>query len=161
MQPAGEASFERTYDAAPEIVWQAWTDPEMVKQWWGPQGVSIPECEIDLKVGGEIYIVMEAGEAMGPYKGTKWPMRGQFTAVEPNAKIAYNAKAWTEGQEPATTIEQTTEISFEDLGQGKTKVIVHAVITKAGPGAKMAVQGMQHGFNQQLDKLDKFLAANK
>ena len=84
-----EVEFERTYDASPETVWQAWTKPEMIKQWWGPNNVTIPECEVDLRVGGKIYIVMEAGEAMGPYKGTKWPMLGKFTVVEPNSKLSY------------------------------------------------------------------------
>jgi uncharacterized protein YndB with AHSA1/START domain len=36
MEPIKEVVFEITYDAPPEMVWQAWTDPEMVKQWWGP-----------------------------------------------------------------------------------------------------------------------------
>jgi uncharacterized protein YndB with AHSA1/START domain len=103
---------------------------------------------------------MEAGEAMGPYKGTLWPMQAEFTVVEPNAKLAYNAQAWTEGQKEETTIDQTTEITFAEEG-GKTKVNVKAAIYKTGPGAKMAVEGMQYGFTQQLDKLNGFLAAKK
>ncbi len=71
------------------MVWQAWTNPEKLKQWWGPDNVIIPECEVDLRVGGTFYIVMEAGEAMGPYKCTKWPMTATFTVVEPNMKLAY------------------------------------------------------------------------
>jgi uncharacterized protein YndB with AHSA1/START domain len=65
----------------------------MLKQWWGPDNVTIPACEVDLRVGGRIYIVMEAGEAMGPYKGTKWPMLGRYTVVESNNKLAYSVKA--------------------------------------------------------------------
>src|SRR5580704_17771040 len=98
MTPVKEVTFERIYDAPLAAVWQAWTDPQMLKQWWGPDNVSIPECEVDLRVGGEFYIVMEAGEAMGPHKGTKWPMRAKFTVVEMNSKLFYHAKAWTEGQ---------------------------------------------------------------
>src|SRR4051812_1250982 len=149
MQPIKEIEFERTYDASPEIVWQAWTDPEMLKQWWGPNDVTIPECEVDLKVGGRFYIVMEAGEAMGPYKGTLWPMQAEFSVVDPNSKIAYTAQAWTEGQKETTTIDQTTEITFAEEN-GKTKVNVKAAILKTGPGAGMAVQGMEDGFSQQL-----------
>ncbi|HEU5114471.1 MAG TPA: SRPBCC domain-containing protein, partial [Candidatus Paceibacterota bacterium] len=70
MKPIKEVTFERTYDVPKEKVWQAWTDPKTIKEWWGPDNVTIPECEVDLRVGGRIYIVMEAGEAMGPYKGT-------------------------------------------------------------------------------------------
>ncbi len=157
MEPIKEITFERTYDASLDTVWQAWTNPEMLKQWWGPDNVTIPECEVDLKVGGKFYIVMEAGEAMGPYKGTLWPMLAEFTVVETNSKLFYNAQAWTEGQKEQTTIDQVTEISFSE-DNGKTKVNIRAAIYKTGPEAGMAVQGMEHGFTQQLDKLNTFLA---
>lgn len=157
MAPIKEVEFERTYDAPVEKVWQAWTDPNMIKQWWGPNDVSIPECDIDLRIGGRIYIVMEAGEAMGPYKGTRWPMEGKYTVVENNSKLSYAGKAWTEGQEESTEIDQLTELAITD-DNGKTKLKLKATINKIGPDAKMAVQGMQAGFTQHLDKLDKFLA---
>ena len=66
MTPIKELEIKRTYDAPVSDVWKAWTEPEQIKAWWGPDNVSIPECEVDLRVGGRIYIVMEAGEAMGP-----------------------------------------------------------------------------------------------
>ncbi len=152
-----ELTLTRTYDAPIEKVWQAWTEPKKLMQWWGPNDVSIPECEVDLRVGGMFYIVMEAGEAMGQYKGTKWPMRAEFTVVEPHTKLAYHAKAWTEGaSKEDTMIDQTTEITFAEEN-GKTKVEVKAAILSTGPMAGMAVQGMEYGFNQQLDKLAAFI----
>lgn len=160
MEPIKEVVFERTYNTSPETVWKAWTDPEMIRQWWGPDNVTIPECEIDLRVGGKIYIVMEAGEAMGPYKGTKWPMLGKLTTVEPNSKLSYTVKAWTEGQKEETTIDQTTELTLTEEG-GKTKIKIRAAIYKMGPKAGMAVQGMQAGFTQQLEKLNTFLSPKK
>ena len=156
MSPVKEVEFERTFDAPVEAVWQAWTDPGMLKAWWGPDNVSIPECEVDLHEGGRIYIVMEAGEAMGPYKGTRWPMEGKYTVVEKNSKLSYAAKAWTEGREEATEIDQVTEVALTDES-GKTKVEVKVTINKTGPDAAMAVQGIEMGFKQQLDKLQKFL----
>lgn len=159
--PIKEVTFERIYDASPEAVWRAWTDPEMIKQWWGPDNVIIPECEIDLRVGGKIYIVMEAGEQMGQYKGTKWPMLGKFTVVEPNAKLSYDVQAWVGvEQNDETTIDQTTELTLTPEN-GKTRMNLRAVIHKTGPGAKMAVEGMQMGFTQQLEKLNAFLAGKK
>lgn len=149
--------FTRYYDAPRELIWKVWTQPAMLKEWWGPDNVSIPECEVDLRIGGRFYIVMEAGEAMGPFKGTRWPMDAKFTTVEPNSKLAYTSKAWTEGDEQETIIEQTTEITFADEN-GKTKVEVKVIITSVGPKAGMAIQGMQMGFNQQFDKLEKYLA---
>jgi uncharacterized protein YndB with AHSA1/START domain len=152
-----EVNIVREFDSSPETVWQAWTDPELLKQWWGPNNVTIPECEVDLKIGGKFYIVMEAGEAMGPYKGTKWPMLAEFTAIVPHSKLSYTAQAWTEGRKAQTTIDQTTEIILTEE-HGKTKLEIKATIHKAGPEAGMAVQGMQAGFTQQLEKLDNFLS---
>jgi uncharacterized protein YndB with AHSA1/START domain len=157
MENKKEVVLERVFNASPELVWKVWTTPEMLKQWWGPNNVIIPECEVDLRVGGKFYIVMEAGEGMGSYKGLLWPMLAEFTVVEPNAKLAYTAQAWTEGQKEETTIDQTTEITLTEE-DGKTKVTVVAIIHNAGPGAQMAVQGIEAGFTQQLAKLDDFLA---
>jgi uncharacterized protein YndB with AHSA1/START domain len=156
MTPIKELEIERTYDAPVNNVWKAWTEPEQIKEWWGPDNVTIPECEVDLRVGGRIYIVMEAGEAMGPYKGTRWPMDGTFTVVEENSKLAYEVKAWTEGQEGATEIDQVTELTMHE-DNGKTVIKLKATINKTGPDTKMAVEGMQMGFNQQLEKLNDFL----
>ncbi|MDB5238594.1 MAG: ATPase [Candidatus Kaiserbacteria bacterium] len=149
-------TIERTVDAPIEKVWKAWTDPKELMQWWGPNNVSIPECEVDLRVGGKFYIVMEAGEAMGPYKGTKWPMLAEFTEVEPNAKLSYTAQAWTEGMKEETLIDQTTEIVLREV-DGKTKIEIKAAILKTGPKAGMAVQGMEAGFTQQLEKLATYI----
>jgi uncharacterized protein YndB with AHSA1/START domain/DNA-binding transcriptional ArsR family regulator len=156
MQPIKEIHLERVYDAPVAQVWRAWTDPEMLKQWWGPDNVGIPRCEVDLRVGGTFYIVMEAGEAMGPYKGTLWPMRAKYTVVEPCARLSYTANAWTEGHEADTQIDQVTEIDFSEAA-GKTTVRIRAVINKLGPSAGMAAEGMQAGFTQQLGKLEGFL----
>jgi uncharacterized protein YndB with AHSA1/START domain len=156
MTPIKELTIERTYEAPINNVWKAWTEPERIKKWWGPDNVTIPECEVDLKVGGRIYIVMEAGEAMGPYKGTRWPMEGTFTEVEENSRLSYRVKAWTEGQEGTTEIDQVTAITMHE-DDGKTIIKLKATINKTGPNAKTAVEGMEMGFNQQLDKLSNFL----
>jgi uncharacterized protein YndB with AHSA1/START domain len=158
MARSHEEVFERVLDASRETVWKAWTDPKLVAKWWGPNGVTIPECELEPRVGGKIYIVMLAGEAMGPFKGTRWPMKGVFTAVEPLRRLTYEAQAWTEGQGPETQINTITDITFQDQ-QGKTKVTIKATITNADTAPKMAVQGMTYGFNQQLDKLVGFVAS--
>ena len=160
MKPVKEVVLERTYNTSPEVVWEAWTDPKMVRRWWGPNNVTIPECEVDLRVGGKFYGVMEAGEAMGQYKGTKWPMLADYVVVEPNSRLSYKAKAWTEGQKDETTIDQTTELTLTKE-KDKTKIKIKAIIHKTGPKAGMAVEGMQYGFTEQLNKLNDFLTTKK
>jgi uncharacterized protein YndB with AHSA1/START domain len=79
-------------------------------------------------------------------------MEATFTVVEEPSKLTYEAKAWTEGMEETTTIETVQELTLTEE-DGKTKLYLKAAIHKAGPDAGMAVQGMQYGYNQQLDKL--------
>ena len=156
MEDKKEVTFSRVFNAPRERVWRAWTDPGELKKWWGPNGVNIPECKVELRAGGKFYIVMEAGEAMGPAKGTRWPMDATYTEVEPNAKLLYAAKAWTEGAEATTEIEQTHEMTLADE-DNKTKMELIVTVTKIGPDATAAIQGMQWGFNQQFDKLEAYL----
>ena len=87
-------------------------------------------------------------------------MLGKFTTVEPNSQLSYTVQAWTEGQKEETTIDQTTELTLtkED---GKTRLKIKATIYKTGPKAGMAVQGMEVGFTQQLEKLNDFLSPKK
>jgi uncharacterized protein YndB with AHSA1/START domain len=151
-----EVEFERTYDAPLSKVWQAWTDQEQLKKWWGPDNVSIPECEIDLRVGGRIFIVMQATEAMGEYAGTRWPMEAKITELEPDTKLVYEARAWTEGDEDDTSIETVQVLHLSEEG-GKTKLHLKASLNKIGPKAGMAAEGMKYGYEQQFDKLDKYL----
>jgi len=158
MSGIQEVKFEKAFDAPVAKVWAAWTNPEELKKWWGPDNVTIPECEIDLRVGGRVYIVMEATEAMGEYAGTRWPMEAKITGLEAGKKLIYEAKAWTEGDQEATTIETVQELSLtEDNGQ--TKMYLKATLNKVSPKAGMAAEGMKYGYAQQFEKLDKYLGA--
>lgn len=151
-------SFERSYPASIDTVWKAWTDPAMVRQWWGAKGTTVPECRIDATVGGEIHIVMEAGESMGKYKGTLWPMTGTITALDAPNHLTYDARSWTEGEEATTTIEHVNELTLSEVG-GTTTVRLDITVTKIGPKAKMAAYGMKWGYKSYLDKLDTYLGS--
>ncbi len=150
--------FERTYRADRRTVWQAWTDAEMLRQWWGPDKTTVTDCEIDLRVGGTIHVVTEAGEAMGKYAGTRWPMRGTFTRIDRLERLTYDARSWTDGEEAGSTIEHTNDVTFRGDGDGPTTVRLHVAITSIGPKAKMAAFGMKWGYRSQLDALEKVLA---
>jgi uncharacterized protein YndB with AHSA1/START domain len=149
-----ELVITRTFDAPRALVWKAWTDPKILKRWWGPKGVTNPTCEWDAKVGGKINIVMLAGKELGNFAGQKWPMEGTFKEVTPQSRIVYTSNALDDVK--GVLIEALNTLDLEDLGN-KTKIKLHIVVTKAGPGSEFAIQGMEMGWNQSIDKLEEEL----
>lgn len=148
--------FEREYAAPIDAVWRAWTEAEALRQWWGPEKTTIPECEIDARVGGRIYVVTEASAEMGKYQGTRWPMEGTITVLEPNRRLICEARSWTEGEEDASTIHHVNDLTLTEV-DGVTSVDLRVAITQIGPKAKMAAFGMKWGYKQQLDHLAEHL----
>jgi uncharacterized protein YndB with AHSA1/START domain len=54
--------FTRVFDAPVEEVWRAWTEPEYVKQWWGPDGFTAPLAEMDVREGGTSLVCMSSAD---------------------------------------------------------------------------------------------------
>src|SRR6266568_1315682 len=67
--------IERIFDAPPNLVFKAWTDPKQVAQWWGPKGFTNPVCEMDARPGGAFVIHMRAPD------GTVYPTKGVFREI--------------------------------------------------------------------------------
>ena len=147
-----ELTLERTFDAPRDLVWKAWTDPEIVAQWWGPNGFTNPICEIEPKVGGKINIVMEDTAGLIA-KGSRYPMTGTFTEIDEPNKMVYTSEAILNDK---PMMKNLVTVSFDEE-DGKTKMTVHLVVTEATPEAEMPLRGMEMGWNQQLDKLGEFL----
>ena len=156
FKKAKQLEFERSYPSPLATVWRAWTEPDMLRRWWGPEHTTVTDCEVDLRVGGVIHIVMEAGEGMGKYQGTRWPMRGSFIAIDEHVHLRYTAESWTEGDQTATTIEHKNSVTFTN-SEGNTVVRLAITIDKIGPKAKMAAFGMKWGYKSYFDKLDQLL----
>lgn len=148
-----ELTLIRIFNASKELVFKAWTNPEIVAKWWGPKGVTNPTCELDAKPGGNIYIVMLAGEELGPLKGQKWPMRGKFKEVIPPEKLVFTSQAIMDGK---PILETLCTVSFGKNGK-KTKMTVHIVVTKTTPQAEGPLKGMETGWSQSLDKLEELV----
>jgi uncharacterized protein YndB with AHSA1/START domain len=151
--------FEREFNAPVEKVWDAFTIPTILTQWWGPEGTTIPECEMDVKVGGKIRIVMEAGKSMGSYAGTRWPLEGHFTLVKQHEQLQYEALAWTEGRKDTTTIDQINDVTLTINGE-KTNMVFIVTIKKTGIKASMAAFGMKMGYASQFKKLEQLFNAD-
>jgi uncharacterized protein YndB with AHSA1/START domain len=142
-------TIEKTINAPVEKVWKAWTDPTEVAKWWGPRGVTTPECVWEAHPGGRIDVVMLAGESLGDLKGRRWPMTGQFQEVEYLKKLVYSGQAIMDDK---PVIENLCTVFFERSGD-QTNLKLEVRITKATPEAIGPLSGMAIGWNQSLDKL--------
>ena len=149
-----ELILTRVLDAPRELVWKAWTDPKLVSKWWGPRGVTTPTCEMDVRPGGEMYIVMLAGKELGSFAGTEWPMKGTFEELTPPERLVYMSAALDDKR--GIMLETRTILTLEKLDK-KTKMTMKIVVTKISPGGEFALAGMEQGWNQSLDKLGEFV----
>jgi uncharacterized protein YndB with AHSA1/START domain len=147
-------TLTKTITASRERVWEAWVNQDQVQQWWAPNGFTNPVCEVDARVGGELSIVMLAGDGMGSMSGMKAPMKGVFTEVVENEKLVFTNIALDDNGNHL--LEGLTTVAFEDL-EGNTKLTVHTGAGGTAPGVEQMLGGMETGWNQQLEKLSKFL----
>ena len=100
----------RVFDAPRTLVFQAWTEPKDLARWWGPHGFTNPMCEVDVKPGGTIRIVMR-----GP-DGTDYPMRGVFREILQPERLVFTAVA--EDANGHARIEALTTVTFAEHGAG-------------------------------------------
>ena len=114
-----ELIITRTFDAPRALVWQAWTDPKHIMQWWGPAGFNNEACESDLRVGGRFRLAMRAPD------GNVYPCIGTFREVIEHQRIVYDGEA-AEGHPCGAGIppRAVVTISFDEQ-QGKTRLTLH------------------------------------
>jgi uncharacterized protein YndB with AHSA1/START domain len=143
-----ELTIVRIFDAPRALVFRAWTDPKMMMQWWAPKHFTNPVCEVDVRVGGALKIVMR-----GP-DGSDHPMKGVFTEIVPNEKLVFtNIAVDAAGNH---LLEGKTIVAFEDVGS-KTKM---TLVTRAAgkvPQAEFMLGGMEQGWTESIDKLEALL----
>jgi uncharacterized protein YndB with AHSA1/START domain len=154
-EPRAELTLTRVVKASRETVFRAWTDPELLVQGWGPNGVTNTECEIDARVGGVFRVVMVAGTDLGEQAGERWPMRGVFQDVEPPARLVFTNQAVDD--DGTVHLDGTTTVLFEDEGDGTTKITVRASAQGVTDRAPQMLAGMQQGWDETLDKLAAFV----
>jgi uncharacterized protein YndB with AHSA1/START domain len=103
----------RIIDASPEKVFRAWTEPELLKQWFTPAPWRTAKVETDVRPGGSNLIVMASPE------GQEFPNRGVYLEVVKNERLVFTdayTSAWELSEKPFMTV----TLTFEDLG-GKTR----------------------------------------
>jgi len=143
-----ELTLTRIFDAPRDLVFRAWTDPAMLAKWWGPRMFSNPVCEVDLRAGGEILIVMR-----GP-GGMEHTMKGTFREVARPAKIVFVNNAYDASG--TQHLEGLTTVLFAEEG-GKTKLTLYTIVTGLTDLSEMMMAGMNQGWSESLDRLGEFL----
>lgn len=106
--PENEIISSRVFPAAPEAVFNAFADPKLLAQWWGPQGFRNTINEFDLRPGGAWRLVMHAPD------GADYPNESEFVAVDPPRRIVFVH------QRPMHRF--TTTMTFEPLAGSQTRL---------------------------------------
>jgi len=147
--PRRELTITRIVDAPPALVWKAWTEPKHLSQWFSPRGFTNPVCEVDLRVGGALHIVMRSPQ------GTDHAMKGIFREVEVPRRLAFTNNAYD--VDGTQLLEGFTTVTFIEVG-GKTRMIVETSATGLVDIAPQMLAGMEAGWTQTLEKLDEVIA---
>lgn len=153
--PAKQLVVERTLTASPERVFDAFTDPEQLTQWWWPHGFTCPAAEVDLRVGGTYRLAMEWPDFVPTDNRFSDCMAGEYYEIERPHHLVMSGRAVNDDQGElfATLI----DITFEPRDGGTVLTIHQSYFEPLPPADAMA--GAEQGWTEQLDKLELLLAA--
>ncbi|MCC6207052.1 MAG: SRPBCC domain-containing protein [Gammaproteobacteria bacterium] len=148
---AREIVIERVFDAPLELVWEAWTDPEHVRQWWGPQGFHNESCAADLREGGVFRLAMRAPD------GNVYPCVGTFREIVPFERIVYEGEA-ADGHPCGAGIppHATVTVRFAEE-HGKTRLTLHTRFASAKHKLAAAEARFVVSWKEALERLDDLL----
>jgi uncharacterized protein YndB with AHSA1/START domain len=139
-----ELVVTRTLNGPARIVFEAWTKPELFKQWWVPKscGASLLSCEMDIRVGGRYRLVfgIEGSEPMAFF--------GTYLEVTPHSRLVWS-------NDEAGDAGQVTTVTFEEKA-GRTLVVLHEIYPSK-EALDGAIAGMEGGMPEQFEQLDELL----
>jgi uncharacterized protein YndB with AHSA1/START domain len=135
----------RTFNGPARLVYEAWTKPELLKQWWAPKsmGMSLLSCEADVRVGGGYRFVFghEGSKTMAFF--------GKYLEVTPPSRLVWTNEEGEGGQ-------AVTTVTFEEKG-GKTLLVLHEL--HPSKEATDEAIGFGEGLRETFGQLDELLAS--
>jgi uncharacterized protein YndB with AHSA1/START domain len=145
-----ELVLTRLIDAPREKLYRAWTEPELLKQWFAPLPYTTPRAELDVRPGGASLVVMRAPD------GSEFPNPGVFLEVVENERLVLT-DAYTSAWEPSEKPFMTVIITFEDEGRRTryTARVLHWTVADRDEHEKM---GFHEGWGQCADQLAALVA---
>jgi len=139
-QPDDLVRITRIIDAPQEEVFRAWTEPEIIRRWWGPGEFTCPEAEVDLRPGGDYRLAMQ------PTAGDPFIVGGTYREVEPPSRLVYTWR-WETGP-AADGSESLVAVEFHPRGAQTELVLTHTEFPAShGPAP------YKMGWEGGLDKL--------
>jgi uncharacterized protein YndB with AHSA1/START domain len=157
-----EFVISRVFDAPRELVWKCFTDPEHMRQWWGPKGVTVSTSKMDLRPGGTYLYGMRA-----PDGALMWG-KMVYREISPRDRIVFiNSFSDEDGgtthhpMAPTWPLEMLSVFTFEDMPGGKTKFTVrwspHNPTDEEQQTFDAGHDSMRQGWGGTLDKLQAYL----
>ncbi|MEU5875901.1 metalloregulator ArsR/SmtB family transcription factor [Spirillospora sp. NPDC047279] len=143
--PAAVMRIERTYRAPAEVIFDAWTDPEVIKKWWhaGPDWETAT-AEVDLRVGGRLLVVMRDTD------GVEYTATGVYTRIERPGRLGW---VW-HGQDGEAAAGSRCDLEITELGGVTTVVLTHS-----GLPDQHSSDEFRQGWGLCLDNLAKVVAS--
>jgi len=141
-----EIVIERVFDAPRELVWRAFTDPELVARWWG-RGNKLVIERMEVERGGHWRYVEHSPDGVDGFEG-------RYREVTPPERLVQTFE-W-DGMPGYVVIETVT---FEDLGGGRTKVVNSSLFHTIEERDGMLSSGMETGLRESYAALDRLLAS--
>ena len=139
----------RELDAPRALVWQAWSDPKHLSQWWGPTGFTTTTGAFDMRPGGVWRFVMH-----GP-DGRDYENRITFDEIVKPSLLRYHHG----GGDDVEPVQFRTTVTFEDLGGSRTRLTLHAVFPSAAERDRVIKEyGADKGAVQTLSRLADYVA---
>jgi uncharacterized protein YndB with AHSA1/START domain len=142
--------IERVFDATPEQLFRAHTEPELVTQWLGPIDLEMEVVTWDCRTGGEYRYIQRRTSESGV---EEYGFHGCFHEVGPTRLVqTFTFEGWPEGVALET-------MSFDDLGDGRTKLTAFSLAGSFVERDQMLASGMDTGVTQGYQRLDGLITA--
>ncbi len=136
----------REFDAPVSAVYRAHEDPELVKQWLGPHGYEMKIEEYEFRTGGRYRYLHRDGD-------NEYAFNGVFHVARPNELVVQTFEF--EGMPDVVSLEHLT---FEDLGNGRTRITGRSTYPSQEARDGMIAGGMERGITEGFERLDAVLA---
>ena len=145
-----ELVLTRLINAPPDRVYQAWVDPEMIKEWFCPRPWRVTHAETDVRPGGATYLIMKGPE------GQEFPNRGVYLEVISGKKLVFT-DAYTSAWQPSGKAFMTVILDF-DNEDGKTRYTARVRHWNDADYQSHLQMGFHEGWGKATDQLELLLA---